>query len=211
MPKRIEVKVGKEYGRLVVIKEVEQKKNKRRFLCKCACGKIKPYFLIKLTTGRTKSCGCLAKEVLLANNTTHGLSYHPLYNVWNSMRQRCSNKNAHAYCRYGGRDITVCLKWQNFKRFYDWAVSNGYQKGLTIERVENSGNYNSDNCTWIPLEQQARNRRNNKIVEYNGKSMILADWSKEIGINQTVLSKRLLHGWSIEKAFTTPLRVCINA
>lgn len=206
MPKRIEVKVGKEYGRLSIIKEVEQKKNRRRFLCQCDCGNIKTIDLSKLRTGNTKSCGCLQSESRSISSRTHGLCHHPLYSVWASMKARCYNKNLPTYHCYGGRQIAICEEWLEFVPFYEWAMGHGYRKGLTIERVENSGNYEPDNCTWIPPEQQARNKRTNKIITYNGKSMLLIDWGKETGLGIVVLCKRFLRGWSVEKALNTPLQ-----
>lgn len=129
-----------------------------------------------------------------------------LYNVWRRMKSCCLNMKNASYKSYGGRGIIVCKEWLEYLPFHKWAMANGYAEGLTIERINNSGNYSPENCTWIPPGQQARNRRTNKIIAYNGKSMLMIDWSKKIGISKGALCKRFLRGWNVEKALNTPLQ-----
>lgn len=112
---------------------------------------------------------------------------------------------------YGGRGIVVCDDWKNnFKAFYDWAMANGYNDGLSIDRIDNDKGYSSDNCRWVTMEIQSNNRRSNITVEYNGECRTLAEWSKTLGIKYATLRKRLEDGWSVEDAFHTPLREVVK-
>lgn len=129
------------------------------------------------------------------------MSRTPPYNVWYAMLQRCENPNAQAYHNYGGRGISVCKRWHSFKNF--WAdMKSGYRKGLTIDRVDNDGDYQPSNCCWVTRRQQANNCRFNRTVSYNGKTLTLSEWEDETGINQQTIKTRLNYGWSIEKALT---------
>ncbi len=123
--------------------------------CKCVCGKIKNVHVQHIIKKTSQSCGCCKKSI-----KTHGLSKHTLFYVWQSMRARCYNKNRPRYNDWGGRGITVCDLWNNdFKSFYDWAISNGYVKGLQIDRINNDGNYEPDNCRWATAKENSNNRR----------------------------------------------------
>lgn len=152
---------GKKFGRLKVIEYYGSNKNGRAlWLCKCDCGKTKSVLGNSLLCGLTLSCGCYNKEKAQKRRTKHSLSYSKLYKVWNGMKTRCYNKNFIYYCNYGGRGITICYEWLNdFEIFYKWAISNGYEEGLTIDRINNDGNYEPNNCRWITRAEQNRNQR----------------------------------------------------
>lgn len=140
-------------------------------------------------------------------NYKHGLRGHPLYYVWNMMNQRCNNPNNKAYCYYGGRGIKVCEEWSSFEAFYDWSMKNGWKMGLSIDRIDNDGNYCPKNCRWTDRCTQANNTSANRFITYNGKTQTEAQWAKELGMNKNTLSSRInLRGWSIERAFTQPVR-----
>lgn len=138
--------VGKKFGRLTVLDEYIKIPNGTKWKCRCECGNEKYVYRGKLTTGHTKSCGCLTK-------TANGLSDHKLYSVWSNMKDRCYNSNNHAYHNYGGKGVILCEEWQSFVPFYEWAIKNGYKEGLTIERINSNGNYSPDNCEWITLSE----------------------------------------------------------
>jgi hypothetical protein len=137
---------------------------------------------------------------------THGQHNTKLYAIWCSMKQRCLNKKDKQYCDYGGRGITVCHQWLKFESFYEWSLINGYQVGLTIERISNDGNYEPENCKWIPKAEQSENTRKCKFITYKGETKILKHWARDLGMSYVALQHRLKRGWSIEEAFTRPVR-----
>lgn len=205
--KRLVVKPGTRFGRVTVLHEVAQRRNHERyFLCECDCGTVWEVALGTLTGGETKSCGCLRRERFVSRLESHGQSRMPLYSVWRAMRQRCQNAANPVYEHYGGRGIRVCDEWQGFAAFSDWAMTNGYRAGLTIERIDNDGNYEPSNCTWIPQSQQSNNTRRNRILTFRGKTMNLAEWADRLGINPATLGGRISRGWGIEATLTIPVR-----
>lgn len=128
-----------------------------------------------------------------------------LYTIWKNMKARCSN-NASQNSYYGARGITVCEEWRNsYQAFYNWAMANGYTDELTIDRIDVNGNYEPSNCRWATLKEQANNKRNNRLLTYNGKSLTVSQWTKELGFNQGLISRRINYlGWDIERALTEP-------
>jgi len=171
MPNRIpleEIKSSK-YGRLTVLREVGQGKNKsRRFECLCECGKKTIVRLTHLRGGRTISCGCAQRDGAVRSNknrTKHGLCNHPLYVVWNNMVQRCINSNSTSYRYYGERGIKVCDGWKNdSSNFIAWALKNGWEKGLQIDRIDNNGNYKPSNCRFVTPKENTRNSRSTGLT-----------------------------------------------
>lgn len=109
---------------------------------------------------------------------------HRLYNVWMCMILRCEDKSRHFYERYGGRGISVCTEWHDFKEFVAWSYANGYEDGLSIDRIDNDGNYCPQNCRWVPWEQQSLNTSKNVLIEIGGKSQTAAEWAEETGISR---------------------------
>lgn len=197
---------GKKFGRLKVLEYYGNSKNcKALWLCQCECGNTKIILGNSLTSKATVSCGCYNKEKARERRTKHNLSYSRLYKIWCGMKTRCYNKNFVYYCNYGGRGITICDEWLNdFETFYKWAISNGYEEGLTIDRINNDGNYEPINCRWISRKEQNNNMRKNIIIKYNGKEQTISQWAKEFGINRTALYYRIKRCWNIEKALTEP-------
>lgn len=147
-------------------------------------------------------------------NVTHGKRGTRLYTVWNNMRERCRNPQNREYVRYGGRGIKVCDEWKNdFRAFYDWAMSSGYDETAprgkcTLDRIDNDGNYEPTNCRWATAKDQANNTRRTRFIEFNGERHSVTEWARRLGINQSTLSMRInKYGWSVEKALKTEVRV----
>lgn len=128
-----------------------------------------------------------------------------LYSVWLCMRERCNNKNHVAFHRYGGRGIKVCDEWNDYANFKAWALANGYNDTLTLDRIDNNKNYEPSNCRWATLKEQANNRCNNRVLEIDGVKHNIQEWCEIHGLPRTIADGRLRRGWSAEKTFKTPL------
>lgn len=205
MPNRkVEVNTGDKYNNLTLIKEVECIGKGRNFLCKCDCGNEKVIKLNDLRQGRSKSCGCLARDNWRFRKPHHQMAGTRIYDIWRSMKSRCFYKNDVSYDRYGGRGITVCDEWLTFEKFHEWARSNGYSDNLSIDRIDNDGNYEPGNCRWATTEQQAGNRSTTVRVSRNGVTKSLMDWCELENINRAMVYQRLRRGWSVEEAFNVP-------
>lgn len=125
-------------------------------------------------------------------NYKHGLTKSRIHNTWNHMKDRCYNSKSQNYARYGNRGITICEEWRNdFMSFYEWAMANGYQDNLTIDRIDNDGNYEPSNCRWITLKEQNFNYSKNRLITHRGKTQTLTEWANEIGISTATLFARL--------------------
>lgn len=136
----------------------------------------------------------------------HGKAKDPLYNICTQMIARCHNPNNASYYNYGARGITVCDEWRTDRtKFVEWAHSNGYQKGLSIERIDNNKGYSPENCKWVNRTTQQNNTRRNRWITVDGETHTIAQWSKIRGFNRGIISKRLNLGWSEERAINEPI------
>lgn len=147
---------GQKFGRLSVVALNPMQKKYRFWECLCDCGETTLTTTSALTSGMTKSCGCLRRESAANAKRTHGKRHTRLYRVWAGMRNRCLNQNTPKYKNYGGRGITIYLEWTNFERFALWAETSGYTDNLTIDRIDNDKGYSPDNCQWITLSENSK-------------------------------------------------------
>ncbi len=199
---------GKRYGKLVVLERGEDYVSPSGYvaanwICKCDCGKNVLVRGCNLKSGATTSCGC--ERILHPNRYVHGMKGSRLYSIWKGMKTRCFNENDASYPDYGGRGITLCDEWENdFLAFYTWSVNNGYNERLSIDRINNNGNYCPDNCRWADRETQGNNQRTNHLLTYGGETLTMSQWAKKTGIGYYKLKDRIdkLH-WSTERALTT--------
>ena len=158
--------IGKRFGRLVVLAEADKgAQGKRRWLCVCDCGGFTVTGKSNLISGNTKSCGCLHGEMAAQRQYKHGGKGTRLYNIWKNARQRCRNTHNPDYCKwYGVRGIKFTQEWDDFSKFREWALANGYTDTLTLDRIDPNGDYGPDNCRWATWAEQRHNQRRSKEV-----------------------------------------------
>jgi len=179
---------------LVFVMDVESRRRKALFICDCGNEHIATIDSVKREL--TKSCGCFYH---------HGMVGTPEYKSWAGMIQRCTNAKDKRYTEYGGRGISVCDEWISFKAFYS-SMGDKPGENYSIDRIDNNGNYEPGNCRWATKTQQSRNTRSNVIIKYNGETKCLKEWSETLGLGYKALWYRINCGWTVERAFTTPIR-----
>lgn len=190
---------GKRFGDLVVVgrmkNDIRRAGKQPRWECVCDCGKTTIVWSSSLKSGDTQSCGCKKGNIKHSGRRTR------LYSIWTNMRTRTTNRKATRYENYGGRGIRICQEWLNsFETFRDWSLANGYSDDLSIDRVNNDGNYEPSNCRWADVETQINNTTVAKRLCLDGKTQTLNAWAREKGISATTLCRRLKSGMALETA-----------
>lgn len=195
---------GEKFGRLKVIKRHGYKiyKSGRKFvqwLCECDCGNKEVYCTSNALKSGLQSCGCFMKEVSAEKarklSKTHGKSNTRLYRIWSGMKERCYREKHMWYENYGGRGIAICDEWLNdFQSFYDWAMNNGYQDHLTIDRIDSDRNYESSNCRWVTEKEQQNNLRKTVYVELNNKKYTITELAEEYNLDRNLVWTRYYSG-----------------
>lgn len=207
--------VGQRFGRLVVLRRVENDRHgKSQWVCRCDCGNETTTRANTLLKGETRSCGCLHLETVRVSRLTHGAASRlrndgqqdPVYRVWCAAKGRCHNPTDKSYINYGQRGIKMCKRWrESFEAFRD--DMGPRPVGGTLERQDNDGNYDPDNCRWATGAEQARNKRTNIKITWKGETRCLYDWAHELGMKPMTLYFRIqTSGWTVYRAFTTPVR-----
>lgn len=185
---------GQKFGLLTVIGLKDTETRKTYWVCQCDCGNVKEVRSDSLLCGAIKSCGCLKKrqdKINLVKNHKHKMSGTRIYHEWQGIKRRCYNPHEPRYDRYGGRGITVCKEWRNsFEAFYEWAMSHGYQDDLTLDRIDNDGNYEPDNCRWTTQKEQSRNRRTNINIRIGNSTKTLTEWCEIFQVDYSLVNAR---------------------
>ena len=198
--------IGKQFNSFTVVGEASHKirtdgKKVRQWRCVCECGNERLLNRRELITGKRKSCGCKHSFYAAQSNTRHGDSHTRLHNIWSGMIERCHCPTEYHYKWYGGRGISVCKAWkESYETFREWALANGYTENLTIDRIDNDGDYCPGNCRWVDMKTQANNTRRNHFITAYGKTKTLTQWSEEAGVSASTIRKRLKLGWDAESA-----------
>ena len=192
--------IGQKFNKLTVLKYLYNKRTPHPcgkfdichyYLCKCECGRIKQIERQALIKNRTKSCGCIINETRFK---THHYSRTRLYRIYCMMKDRCYNPNIDNYKWYGAKGIKICDEWKTDPAvFIQWALANGYNDNLTIDRIDSNGDYCPENCRWTTQKQQSRNKCNNNKY----KNICLVDWAKIFNISNQALSRYVkLYDWN---------------
>ena len=204
MSKRLDL-VGQRFGRLSVLRfSHTNERGASVWVCQCDCrneAHVEGYLLKR---GNTRSCGCLQKEaaanVVVKRCTKHGMCKTRLHRIWTHMKERCNNQNCKSFPDYGGRGIKVCDSWsEDFLMFHEWAMANGYEDNLSIDRINANGNYEPSNCRWATDYQQANNKRKNAFITFNGETHTMSEWASITGINYNTLRARRSRGCKPEQ------------
>jgi hypothetical protein len=194
---------GQVFGRLRVVGEAARiRPNVRRWACVCECGEKCSVNQYNLTSGKTKSCGCIRLELTKNRSTTHGLSKTKTWCVWQSMISRCYHSGATSFERYGAVGITVCQRWkEDYLNFlHDMGET---PEGLTLERVNGARVYSPETCVWASTKDQALSRRTTIWVEHNGQRLCLKDWAVKLNLPYLKLYKRyVVRGWDFQRSIT---------
>ena len=205
---------GQKFGRLTVLERSlpNHPTGGVCWKCQCDCGNVVTVIANNLKN-RSTSCGCWKKEIagkaMLGKPSpfrSHGLTGTPEYNIWNGMKQRCSNENDSRWHRYGGRGITICARWLGDDGFTNFLSDMGMRPSAdhSIDRRNNDGNYEPSNCYWGTDIEQANNKSNNRKMTYKGETLNQIEWCRRMGIHQATMNNRLKAGWSDEEAIGTP-------
>lgn len=198
--------IGKKFGRLTVMGNAGLDKQQRRKLdCVCDCGKEIIVSAYNVKSGHTNSCGCLRREATSIALGTHRMSGSKEYNIWEAMRRRCNSTASKAFKDYGGRGISVCPEWNRFEQFYA-DMGSRPSPSDQIDRIDNNGNYEPGNCRWVSCTVNARNKRSNRLITFDGMTKCVTEWAEHIGMNKGALETRLRLGWTIERALTQQVR-----
>ena len=189
--------VGQRFGRFVVVESTGKKTKSRStlWLCKCDCGEQRIVSASNLKSGNSQSCGCIQRG--------ETKSYTRIYRIWRDVKYRTSHSVKGVNHNYYEKGIKMCEEWRyDSDAFIEWSLRNGYRDDLSIDRIDNDGDYSPSNCRWVCQKTQCRNKSTNRLVTYNGETKTLVEWSESLGIRYSKLWSRIFrYGWAIERAF----------
>lgn len=199
--------IGYRNNHLTIISDSYLVNGRRMVMVKCDCGKEREIRLDNVKSGNNKTCGCHIESQPQNHNYKDGRCGTRIYSIYRHMKNRTSPRY-HERKYYFDRGIHICDEWlgqDGFEKFKEWSLANGYNDSLTIDRINNDKGYCPENCRWVSMAVQNRNKRSNINISFNGKTQCISDWSKEIGISVSTIQARLYLGWDAVEAITTPL------
>jgi hypothetical protein len=197
---------GQRFGLLSVVGYAGSCSSGASWVCQCDCKRFKTIRSSSLRSGRTRSCGCATIEFHRQRNIGHnGAEYH----IWHKMIERCKRPESTAYHRYGGRGISVCERWSVYENFLADMGRRPSSKH-SLDRINNDGNYDPQNCRWATVLEQSRNRSDNLRIEHQGVTLTLVEWSEKTGLSQATIGYRLRMGWKVEDALTRPTKLGVS-
>lgn len=223
--KNVKDLTGQRFGRLTVIGLAETNTRKTYWICQCDCGNLKRVRSDSLQCGAIRSCGCLKKEQneTNLNKSAAKIKFEQngfkvggtrLYRIWQGIKKRCNNPNDARFSSYGGRGIKMCKEWENdFLSFYNWAINNGYDEKLSIDRINNDEGYSPENCRWATNVTQCNNRRTNIKIKIGNTEKTLTQWCKIFGLNYgTIIARyhRSNNNLSLDELFRPDTEVSQN-
>jgi hypothetical protein len=198
--------VGQHAGRWLIL-AVDSHGSRGYLLCVCECGTRRSVRVNRLEDGTSKSCGCLAAELSAKRKRRHGYRpsgvWNTTYKSWQGMRERCLNRKNKGWPRYGGRGIAICERWNEFENFLEDMGERPAQ--MSLDRIDNDGNYEPANCRWATDKQQSNNTRANRILELDGTKRTLSEWAEATGLTANAIRMRLANGWPVRRALETPI------
>lgn len=208
-PYRRKMKDGEVYGDWTVLEAYIE--DTPYAMCRCKCGTVKRVKRCHLKNGASRGCRkCAASKSYETRPVTERKSYidgrtkEPLYHIWWSIRGRCYNPKHVSYHSYGARGIKICDEWLDYANFREWALSNGWNESLQIDRIDNDCDYCPENCRFVTPKQNCNNRRNNRLLTYDGMTLTTTQWADLKGWTPNVIWCRLKMGWSVERTLTEP-------
>lgn len=198
---------GRRFGRLVVVERGANRKNgSARWVCKCDCGRITVVNAYHLKSGHTTSCGCFHNENAAFIMEKHLMCNTRIYQIWAGIKKRTTHTSCKDSKYYVKKGVDICEAWNEFEVFYQWAIENGYDDNLTIDRIDGSRGYSPENCRWVTQKVQCNNKSNNHFIEFQGEKRTVSQWAEKLGIKKCTLLSRIRKGWSVEKVITTPVK-----
>lgn len=205
--KRFKDLTGKVFGRLTVIQETGRRGLEVLWRCVCMCGREHVTTGAVLRNGDCRSCGCLNRETATKRAFRHGGCGTPEYAIYHGILKRCYDQRATGYENYGGRGVVMCPQWLGPNGFVNFLADMGPKPtpAHTVERTKNDGWYGPGNCVWATYTHQARNKRNNRLLTFEGRTMPLAAWAEEKQMRPNTILMRLSRGWTVEDAISVPV------
>lgn len=195
------------FGQLKALRVVGTKHKELLWECECSCGDLYNAASYSLRSGKTTCCRkCSYFKISKANmihGESQGFKHSSLYSKYTNMKTRCYNKNYYLFQHYGGKGVTVCDEWMGkdgFLKFREWAMNNGYEDNLSLDRIKNDKPYCPENCRWATMTAQQNNRTNNRVLTVNGEDDTMANMARKYNVKYHTIQARLQRGWSHQDA-----------